>query len=95
MQITKTAQSMTKTAIWHGQHRKQQATDLSQIIKVNSVVGRPKSHEVAVGGAELHAADIGFAVNASHCTVISYAPQPHCAIVTTAQEACGVSLHIS
>ena len=98
MQMTGTAHLQDEAsvhAIQQGQHKRRQAADLSQVVKVHSVVGRPKSHEVAVCGAELHAADIGFAVNASHCAVISDAPQAHCAVVTAAQKACGVSLHIT
>ena len=69
------------------------AAYLSQVIQIQPVVGRAKGHEIAVSGAELHAAHIGLAVNGGHSILISNAPQPDCAIITATHKSCGVSLH--
>lgn len=75
------------------QQQRRRVADLSQVVQVHSVVGRTKGHEVAVSRAELHAADVGFAVDASHCRLISNAPQAHSAVITTTQEPGWVRLH--
>ena len=75
------------------QHLAELDTDLSEIIQVDSVVGRTKCHKVAISRAKLHAADIGFAVYASHCRLVCNAPQPYSAIVTATQESGGIRLH--
>ena len=65
---------------------------LSQVIQIDAVVGRAKSHQVAVVGAELHAAHVGLAVYAGHCRLIAHVPKAHCPVVAATEEACGVSL---
>lgn len=69
------------------------AANLSEIIQIDPVVGGPKGHEVAVSGAELHAANIGLAVDGGHCILICDAPQADSPIITAAHKSCGVSLH--
>lgn len=71
---------------------KEQAAHLTKIIQVDSVVGRAKRHQVAVGWAELHTAHVCLAVNAGDSAVVRNAPQPDCAVITAAQKPCWISL---
>ena len=67
-------------------------THLAAVVQVQAVVGRAEGEDVGVGGGELHAANIGFGVYASHARALPQIPQPHRAVVAAADEAGGIHL---
>ncbi len=73
--------------------RRQDYLHLTEVVQIDSVVGRAKGQEIGGHWAELHAADVGLGIYHRCWRLLPDAPQAHCAVIATRDKSRGVCLH--